>query len=514
MRIVRRVLLGWAVLGPAAIGTFAQSWTLDEAFGNGGEISWTMAEWGVPICLVPWTDGSWAAAMEMYDATGEVSTSICHAKPTGDCNCWTLPDPTFRVADLLTWPEDDWLRVAGTRYTADDSLGLVATIEIFAVDEAGTFWQGFGESNGRTELEFISTFQELNEARWDTLNGETIILLSGMSLDNCCIHQEIPVLAALDANGVPLATFGHAGRVAIDLPNVGNYEGNEFRHDVGGVFHCAEVTDSGQIIAAGAFSNTAHYETLAIRLDAGGQLDTTFADGGIHHLNGSNGDNHWIADIHESPNGDLLLLVDHHLSSDLEPSVQLLRLTSGGSTLAWETTACNDSPWMPLPHAFGDAGAIWTFGFNPVTGTVSPVATDHGSGAFETSCNALETNTTTFDPKIGYGENRIGLIGRQSFGFTNNDYLYSIYQYQENLMTLDDNLLSHDAYACSEWAQIHGNSNNIGKDMFQHIQNALGQLVSSPSCNHTQNPHFQIYIIHNSSELITKRGCKVLLKGY
>lgn len=473
-----------------------------------------MPEWGVPICLVPWTDGSWAAAMEMYDATGEVSTSICHAKPTGDCNCWTLPDPTFRVTDLLTWPEDDWLRVAGTRYTTDDSLGLVATIEIFAVDEAGTFWQGFGESNGRTELEFISTFQELNEARWDTLNGETIILLSGMSLDNCCIHQETPVLAALDAHGVPLTTFGHAGRVAIDLPDGGSYEENEFRHDVGGVFHCAEVTDSGQIIAAGAFSNTAHYETLAIRLDAGGHLDTTFADGGIHHLNGSNGDNHWIVDIHETPDGELLLLVDHHLTSDLEPSVQLLRLTSGGSPLAWETTACNDSPWMPLPHAFGDASATWTFGFNPVTGTVNLVATDQGSGAAETSCHALETNTTTFDPKVGYGENRMGLIGREAFGITNASYLYSIYQYHRNPMTLCDTRLSHNSQSCWAAGWVASHTHLLGENMFQHIQNTLGQSVHSPSSSHLQMAHFQIFITHNPSQTFKKNGQKVLMTSY
>ena len=81
-------------------------------------------------------------------------------------------------------------------------------------------------------------------------------------------------------------------------------------------------------------------------------------------------------------------------------------------------------------------------------------------------------------------------------------------------MTLGENLLSHDAYTCSKWDRILGNSNNIGKDMFQHIQNALGQLVYSPSQVFTQASNFQLYVFHKSSEFITKKGCKVLFKGY
>lgn len=134
-------------------------------------------------------------------------------------------------------------------------------------------------------------------------------------------------------------------------------------------------------------------------------------------INGSPDDNHWVTDIDESEDGRLMLLIDHHTISDLEPSAHVLWLSPNGSTVAWESDDCDEEDWMPLPHAFHETEDLWAFGYCPATGLVSPMPWPIDNSAEGLTCAPLETTTTTFDSRIGRNDAHIGLVNREQLNF-------------------------------------------------------------------------------------------------
>lgn len=472
----------------------AQEWSPDEAFGSDGVQTILAEEWATPVAATSFGNG-WAVALETYAETGEVWTDLCHLQSGTAPTCFTLPDSNLRVISLSEFPGGDWICIAGTTYEVVDSLGLTARVAVEARDASGTAWSGFG-TDGRLDIEILSVYQELHGAHWDEMNGEDVLLLSGMSLDPCCIHQEVPFVAAVDLWGDPVAGFGHNGRIAIDLPNGDTYDEDQYRHDVGGALYQTRVSQDGHLFACGAFSNTEHYEPLALQLNPDGTLDTAFANGGAYHINASPGDQHWAMHAHEFPPNRWTLLIDHHANGNLEASPQRLVLASQGAEQFWNESSCLGADWMPV-HAFSSDSIQFALG-SSASGNVF-VQSWNASQNTGIDCSELWSEVAFGDDPVAANDpiSQKIAVATRGIPVTNNSIYSTLFHvFNQNINSHTSNELKPTTRNCGNLTQKLTLSTHLDPDVFDLCGRPVTNMFSQGHLTDIQISEYERIKVH------------------
>lgn len=334
MRGIAVFLLGAAL--PAA-----GQWVVAEEPDLTSDAGW----WEEPVEAAACGAG-WAAVWDVYDWEG-VRRPWVWGSELG----WeeVLGGQEGAAAGVVS--HGDGVVVAATALTSSDSLGVQATGVV----------RGWGGSNfPQVPLAFLSGYNELN----GLATTDNRIAAVGMSLDPCCVHQEVPVVALLDGEGNFVEAFG-GGKIAVDVvgpvvidtlglkPDAG---GN--RHDQGGVLHAAAF-DGEALVVGGAYSNALYYEAMVMRFLPDGTLDAGFGEGGLVHWDLDPGNNTWVESLAVLPDGRVLCLIRAHEAGDWEPVFHVLTLDATGAPVGVESSA-GTATWGPHGVAWGaEAWTAW-----------------------------------------------------------------------------------------------------------------------------------------------------------
>lgn len=341
--ISSRLLLAWVIL---PLGLSAQSeWSQDlDWTGSGWLVSY--ADWWEELeDVCPWGDEWAAAAVQVYNENGSNGPALFKWNEFGSGE-WLFPFNSgpghVQIKQIAV---DDGQRLwCGTNIETSGK-DLTSTWGVWVLDSGGALDPSIGDNDtpGLMKFNFGSPFQELHGfAAAQKPDSTPCWMATGMVLDPCCFHKEMPALLILDDNGNPLSTFGDSGRVIVDvsLPGIVDTLGLTLahdRHDIGGVYMCGISIENG-LIAAGAYSNTAHYEVMIAKHQWDGMLDEGFGTGGLVHLNLNPGVNHWVEKLVGLPNGSIMALVVSHDGGDLPPGWHWLILDEEGAVVHWEST--------------------------------------------------------------------------------------------------------------------------------------------------------------------------------
>tara|TARA_B110000503_G_scaffold102604_1_gene153244 strand:+ start:4215 stop:5810 length:1596 start_codon:yes stop_codon:yes gene_type:complete len=347
-------------------------WVQDTAWVSQGWAHANLAGWEDLRGLSPWGENAIAGAVQVYAEEGGSHPVIVRLNEDADLHVLfpfeqDLERPT-QIQALAT-DESDRLWCALNQRSHDSSLTSIGGIMV--LDSEGAPDSSFGSDTlpGWLSIYYGSPFQELHGL--DKSDGTW--LASGMVLDPCCFHREMPTLALLDSAGQWVESFGTNGRVVVDVGAAEIVDTLGLRpafnrHEIGG-FYAATAATEGGWIAAGAYSNAAHYEVLVSKHDVNGSLDPSFGEMGIVHLNLNPGVNHWAQDLRIENDGIISLNVVSHGGGDLPTGWHGLTLDATGTPLQWET-AETAAPWTSC--GFLNTPGPWPMGVGFVEGAVAP----------------------------------------------------------------------------------------------------------------------------------------------
>lgn len=314
----------WALLGLS--GPAAAQWVAADAVDFTGDPGW----WEEPIEAAACGAG-WAAVWDVYDSAGVRRAWVWEVAE--GVNAWAplLGGEPGAAAGIDVW--GDGAVIATTRYAVSDSTGATAIGQV----------QGWGGcALPEQELGFLSTYNVLHGVR---ASGNQVAVV-GMSLDPCCVHRELPVLAVLNAEGavVRKVAVDVAGPALVDtltasgpLPQQARPFGGD-RHDDGGVFYAVDW-DGEAVVAAGAYANALHYEVMVVRFTAEGALDAAFGEGGMVRLDVDPGNNTWVESVAVGADGRVQCLVRAHDAGDLEAAFHVLTLDAAGAVVGWASSS-------------------------------------------------------------------------------------------------------------------------------------------------------------------------------
>lgn len=331
---------------------------LDSTLILSGWLDADLGWWEDPCCVSPRNAQTATAAYNVYDSSGQSTAVLYSWNQEGD-GSWVEPfgpsESTFKI-EALTKSGDRLL--CGINALSEDST-VTSLIHIWAVQADDSLDPNYGSSEtpGRAVINFGSPYQEMHGLAPASDEVESPWMISGMVLDPCCFHREMPALALLTASGVADSTFGANGQVVVDVsgPAIADTLGigeAQNRHELGGFYACA-IPDGSGWIAAGAYSNAAHYEILVVRHLANGEIDSTYGEGGLIHLNLNPGVNHWVEDLALDDGGNLHCLVQTHSGGDWPPGWHHLVLDPMGVPVVWASLELGDgwksAGFVPLP---------------------------------------------------------------------------------------------------------------------------------------------------------------------
>jgi hypothetical protein len=294
--------------------------------------------------ICPWGDEWAAAAVQVYNENGSNSPALYKWNEYGFGE-WLFPfnSASGQVQIKQISVDGDHRLWCGTNIVNSVN-DLTSTWGIWILNLSGDVDSSLGDEDtpGLVQFNFGSSFQELHGFSTAVLpDSQPCWMATGMVLDPCCFHKEMPALLMLDSNGNPLSTFGDSGRVIVDvsLPGIADTLGISLiaeRHNLGGVYMCGMSTEGG-LIAAGAYSNSSHYEVMVAKHHWDGTLDENFGTEGMVHLNLNPGINHWIERIVSLADGSFMALVVSHDGGDLPSGWHWLIFDQDGSPVHWET---------------------------------------------------------------------------------------------------------------------------------------------------------------------------------
>lgn len=349
------------------------AWQHDTSWVSTGWASADIGWWEDVRDLCPWGADAGASAIQVYAAEGGSHPAIIRMTLDSEMHIlFPFEEDVERPIQIEKIASDTANRLWCAMNQQSHDSTLTSLGGLWVLDPEGQPDNAFGSDSlpGWIPITFGGPFQELHGLN-GTSDGQWMV--SGMALDPCCFHREMPTLALLDADGQWVNSFGNNGRLILDvgaaeiLDTLGMRPALN-RHEIGGFYSSAVATDGGWI-AGGAYSNATHYEVLVVKHTSDGTLDSTFGDNGIVHLNLNPGVNHWVSDVRIESNGLISVNVVSHAAGDLPTGWHALILDATGTPLQWETTESN-ATWTSL--GFLDTSDSWPLGFGFEEGASNP----------------------------------------------------------------------------------------------------------------------------------------------
>jgi hypothetical protein len=375
-------------------------WQQDTVWVNSGWVSSDIGWWEDIRDVCPWGSDAAASAIQVYASEGGSHPAIIRTQFNAEMQVlFPFEEDVERPIQIEAISSDPSNRLwCAMNQQSHDSM-LTALGGIWVLDSNGQPDVSIGEDSlpGWIPITFGSPFQELMgldavfEGNW---------MVSGMVLDPCCFHREMPTLALIDDEGQWVNSFGENGRLILDVGTADILDTLGMRpavnrHEIGGFYQTVAAFDGGWF-AGGAYSNATHYEILVTKHSSNGTLDSTFGESGIVHLNLNPGVNHWANDLYLDANGMLLVHVVSHDAGDLPSGWHTLTLDEVGEPLLWETIE-SDSPlassgFLNFPGALGfgteegaDSPSLISldedFGETPQITALNPLSTPEGTWA-------------------------------------------------------------------------------------------------------------------------------------
>ena len=386
MRLHRIVLLLFSCVS-LGVGAQIAPWTLDTNWVSDGWTSADAAGWEDLRGMTPWGNDAVAAAVQVYAEEGGSHPLI--VRIDGDAETHVLlpfGQDIERPIQIETIQSDASQRLwcAINQLSHDSNLTSIGGVLVLDVDGAPDSTFGSDSLPGWLPISFGSPFQELHGLdKADHENGAW--MASGMVLDPCCFHREMPTLALLDSAGQWVESFSENGRIVVDVGAAEIVDTLGLRpvlnrHEIGGFYTTSAATDGGWI-AAGAYSNASHYEVLVAKHLLDGSLDSSFGEAGLVHLNLNPGVNHWAQDVHIENDGVISLNIVSHAGGDLPNGWHALTLDATGTPNQSETAETANT-WTSI--GFLNTMGDWPLGIGFEQGALAPSLVSYSNALAET----------------------------------------------------------------------------------------------------------------------------------
>ncbi|MBO73687.1 MAG: hypothetical protein CMD33_00255 [Flavobacteriales bacterium] len=305
------------------------NWTHDLEWAEEGWSAHSLGEWHDVVDVVPWQNYA-AAAVNVYSEDGSFIPYACRWDNAGGLWHWPLKtegDSTQYSIAALDVDASGQLWAIGSQQ--QNEKGWASDWAIWPVNEGNLI-----DTTDALYVNFGSPFQAM--LGWDVSPSADVWgAAMGYVLDPCCFHRELPVLVEVSSDhGVTSVVFDVGNETTMDT--LGMRPAHQ-RHEVGGAYYCAVPSAEGGWIAAGAYSNAAHYEVLVAKHSPDGSLDEAFGESGWIHMNLNPDVNHWVADA-ILIDGQLYLQIQSHSGGELNPGWhQLVMDAQSGELLNWES---------------------------------------------------------------------------------------------------------------------------------------------------------------------------------
>lgn len=313
-------------LASSALGQ-APVWTHDGDWAEEGWSTGSLGEWHEVADVVPWQNQA-AAAVNVYNADGSFVPYACRWEDSGERWDWPLKaeddSAQYDIAALDVDLSGQLWAFGSEQHNVN---GWTSEWALWPI-EVGSL---LGTANA-VYMNFGSPFQAM--FGWDVSpDAEVWGVATGYVLDPCCFHRELPALIEVSSDqSFTSVVFDVGNETTADT--LGLRPAHD-RHEVGGAYYCAVPLPEGGWIAAGAYSNAAHYEVLVAKHAPDGSLVETFGESGWFHVNLNPGVNHWVADA-VIIEGRLCLQVQSHSGGELNPGWHQLEVDAeSGELLGW-----------------------------------------------------------------------------------------------------------------------------------------------------------------------------------
>lgn len=264
--------------------SFAQ-FQLSETFGNAGKLNFSPDTYNEALDILTLENDTLLVLANAghIDSVFDNDVILTKLTPNGQiipsygengyCR-FDFPGLDHSIADEMINLPDGRTIVLGSGYSLDSTEYLPTCITRILTN--GKIDSTFG-TNGIRFLQFAGLQDYPNSIEQDALGR---ILISGSTLDTGHLHSDVPVIARMDINGNLDQTFGEGGKVYLRFTNGVIQETRESRHFSGGIIYDLLETDDNKLIVSGAHSNGVNYIAFIARLNANGNLDSTFFDEG------------------------------------------------------------------------------------------------------------------------------------------------------------------------------------------------------------------------------------------
>jgi uncharacterized delta-60 repeat protein len=214
--------------------------------------------------------GNWGVAR--FNANGSLDTSF---DGDGFLSTVITANKSARVEEVAV-QADGRIVAAGTVQSGAPTYADMAVVRYLA---NGALDTGFG-TGGRVKLDFTGEHQvagaSTDEAHALAIQADGRIVVGGYEME-----RRDGLLARLNPNGTPDATFGGNGLVTVPGPS---YTSNGVTYSPGVYFVDLAVQADGRIVAWSPFNADANLPAAVVRVNADGSLDTTFSDDGVAYF--------------------------------------------------------------------------------------------------------------------------------------------------------------------------------------------------------------------------------------
>lgn len=307
----------------------APVWTQDGEWAEEGWSTGSIGEWHEVVDVVPWQNQA-AAAVNVYNADGSFVPYACRWEDSGERWHWPLKTEGDSIQyDIAALDVDLSGQLWALGSEQQNVKGWISDWALWPIEVGSVL-----DTANAVYINFGSPFQAM--FGWDDSPASEVWgVATGYVLDPCCFHRELPALAEVSSDqSVTSLVFDVGNETTADTMGM---RPAHARHEVGGAYYCAVPLSEGGWIAAGAYSNAAHYEVLVAKHAPDGSLDEEFGEWGWFHVNLNPGVNHWVVDAVIN-DGRLYLQVQSHSGGELNPGWHQLEVDAeSGELLGWES---------------------------------------------------------------------------------------------------------------------------------------------------------------------------------
>jgi uncharacterized delta-60 repeat protein len=256
---------------------------VNSGYGNDGMVKISIDDFNEPVAILKLENDSLLLLANLTHDEAQTKTDIALIKllPDGSsCQSFGINgNARYDFAGMnvsnarsLIKLDDGRFLVLGSGYALANPAFQPACLMMLQPD--GSVDSSFGTS-GTLLLQFAGIEEFPRVLKQDAAGR---ILVGGFSTDSSHVHDDVPVVARLFANGSLDTTFGLSGKAYLRTPTS---IVTAARHLIGGVLYDLLELGDGSLLAAGGYSNGNNLVAYIAHIKSDGNADTSFYDNGF-----------------------------------------------------------------------------------------------------------------------------------------------------------------------------------------------------------------------------------------